>query len=191
MTNRIIRSSSLKNEIEKIHLDYLCDHFRLMRNPSTKTGSYGTGPDLIGIDEPPRQYFEMKSRSYPKEQSGTSKRHQSQFEWWTMLEEQILRYEKFAESEGVSICLLLPVGHMERLVTDTEGLCEDSVLWRDIFVVPWKAHELVNVTATGKKYLGLARLKRTYDFKRTPVEKGELFIAEKILFDVEDYFRQD
>ncbi len=179
-------NSASKSRIERIHLDYLCDHFRLRypSNPDLKSMEFR--PDLEGIDRKPDTYFEMKSRTYPR----NSKKGQPQYEWWSPAKGQTQRHSNFVDNNPAFIYWILLLGHTEKLVTETD-LCEDSILHRDIYVLPWDAYGLVNPAEEGRRHLGLARLKSVFDFETTPVEKGELSIAKDILFDVEDYFYPD
>lgn len=177
--------NSVKTKIEVIHLDYLCNNFNLI-HPTIELRTDNVRPDLIGIDK--KCLFELKSRAFPENQSNTRKRPVSDFSWWQLWEDQIQNYEGFAKEKGINPFWIFLLARTEKELSKTENLNENFIKKRDIYVLPWNVYNLVNVTNSNQRYMGLARLKREYNFSEKAIKKGKLFIADNAINQTGKYF---
>jgi len=177
--------NSVKTRIETIHLDYLCNNFNLIR-PAAEFKTDNVRLDLTGIDG--KCLFELKSRNFPENQANKRKRPISDFSWWQLWEDQIKNYEEFAKEKGINPFWIFLLANTEKELSKTKDLDEDLIIKRDIYVLPWDAYNLTNVTNSNQRYLGLARLKREYNFSEKAIKKGKLFIAENVINQTGKYF---
>ncbi|MBI5880541.1 SET domain-containing protein-lysine N-methyltransferase [archaeon] len=170
----------IRNFVEALHLEYLCANFGLA--PGTEASSLelnGSHPDLVNQGKRIDSVFELKSRTFPRQQKGR-RRPVSDFAWWTLDNDQIARYEHIAElNPGVGLYWIFLLGETEEQPTTLTRVSEQQFLRRDIYVAPWDAHQLVEQSSGrhSNRYVGLGRLRQYYSFRSSDVAKGELHIA--------------
>ncbi|MBT3836649.1 hypothetical protein HOD05_00205 [Candidatus Woesearchaeota archaeon] len=141
-------------------------------------------PDLIGKEA----IFELKSRTYPLVQNGMRKRPRSDFEWWPLDVDQIKNYEGHSQNSELTLYWLLLLGQSKNAPTEMRSVSERSILYRDIYVLPWDAHHLVDPAPSGKKHLGLSRIKSNYAFSSKDIPKGSLHVEGSIESRLRDIF---
>lgn len=183
-----------RNYVEPIHIDFLCRHFLLKPGGFADLNMNGANPDLVNRGQEVKAVFELKSRNFPRNQNAERKRPISDFAWWFLEPEQIKRYEEFQKANPqVNLYWIFLLSQTRIPPTELPKLWEASFLERDIYVVPWAAHELVELTDSEKKHIGRARILENYDFREKviqngPVKKGRLYIAKTIDAKVRSYF---
>ena len=178
---------SSKSEIEKVHIDYLCRNFALETAESANLRFPDFKPDLCGVEDLAMTLFEVKTRIFPRNQIG-EKRPRSSFAWWSLHTKQIECYQRAARTNNFDLFWIFLIGTTEERVSSNRELSEKLVRERDIYVVPWEAHGLVESTEVELKYLGLARLKREYKFNDYKIRKGELHLARNAEPKLAKYF---
>jgi len=183
--------NSVKSVIEKINIRYLCNNFNLNEIPYDVMLSEGFQPDLFGPDSNGGMecIFELKSRTYPIRQATKRKRPKTDYEWWRADPRQISDYEQYAGKLESGLFWIFLLAHTNKQLTRTASITERTVRKREIYVVPWEVHLPSPVTDRGcVKNIGLARIKQNYAFTRHAAKKGELFIAENIAEQVNEFF---
>jgi len=185
-------SPEVKSVIEKVNLEFLCAQFKLQRGTDCNAFSFDHAhPDLLNKPsdgEAPKYIFELKSRTFPQQQEGRRRRPISDFGWWGLCPIQIERYEKISSANNLELFWILLLAQTEKLPTGFEKISEKSICTREIYVAPWAAYNLVELSPRMNRHLGLARLKKAYDFKAHAITKGTLYIAESAENMVGKYF---
>ena len=180
----MLSSSSVKNHLENLHLRYLCENFDLERCPVQQYQNRVIQPDLINCDA----IFELKTRMYPQVQNGARKRPISDFAWWKLNMAQIQDYEGYTQNTDLIFFWILLIGQAKNASTEMKTVSERLILQRDIYVLPWDAHNLVEVAPSGDKHLGLSRVKRNFEFSIIDILKGCLYLENTIKPLLEDIF---
>ncbi len=184
--------SNVRNSIEKIHLEYLTKSFKLQVGKDFKgydkfklNNCY---PDLFNDGNTIESVFELKSRTYPRKQ-GKKNRPKKDFCWWTLNPKQIERYQRLDEQDpSFKLYWILLLGETEKRLKDTRNLREDSVIRRDVYVLPWNAYKIVEPSPCGNRNLGIKKVKDNFKFNKSDIHKGILFMTETIEDKVGKYF---
>ncbi|MBN1645030.1 hypothetical protein JW851_03255 [Candidatus Woesearchaeota archaeon] len=182
--------NSVKSQIEQVNIAYLCKNFTLIPFSYEIIQEEGVKPDLYGPGEngKPQCIFELKSRTYPKNQTGRI-RPKTDYEWWRADAQQIRDYETLAEKLGIDLVWVFVLSYVSKPLTRTDKISETIIREREIYIVPWKVHELVSITPKrGVKNMGLSKIKKQYKFIYQTVKKGKLLIAKNIEERVKEFF---
>ncbi len=168
-----MQNQGLKTRLEQIHLDYLVTTFPILeRGASQKSLNRGL-LDLVAED----CVFELKSRLYVQNQLAQRKRPKSDYCWWMLDEIQRVKNQEWCEKECYLPFWIFLIAQTKDPLNQAT-LCEDYIFQRDIYIVPWVAHELVQTNAPGtSRYLGLSRLLKNYNFDSYSVPKGNISLA--------------
>jgi len=169
----------VKTRVDGVHKNYLCSTFRLQREipPGIELGD--SRPDLYSI-ETPTSIFELKSRTYPINQTSKRKRPISDFGWWALSQKQINDYEKISRKNSVKLFWILVLGKTDVPVSDLSEISEAAYKEREIWVVPWETYQLVECTPARHRHLGLNRLRENYDFSQHTGKKHTMNIESSI-----------
>jgi hypothetical protein len=181
----MLSNGSVKNYLENVHLAYLCENFNLDRYPVQQHQDSVIQPDLVGQ---PNALFELKSRMFPQTQRGKRKRPISDFAWWKLDITQIRSYEEHIQNTDLRLYWILLLGQAKDEPTRMRNVSEQSILHRDVYVLPWDAHNLVNTAQSGDKHIGLSRIKRNFGFSTTDILKGHVHLEETIEEELKSYF---
>jgi len=177
--------SQARESIEKIHLEFLCENFKLRRAlPSISPKGYEF--DLTAD----KNLFELKSRTFPKNQNGHyKKRPKSDYEWWKCEVKQTEVYEHWAKVNEYSLYWLFLRGDTQKSLTQINSLNEDSIIKREIYLLPWKTYNIVNPDARGTaRHIGLTKIKRNYDFESKEINKGIIHLEKSNASLLKKYF---
>ncbi len=176
---------SLKTPLEQLHLDYLISTFPILERGASKPNLNFGRFDLVVQD----CTFELKSRLHVQNQYASRKRPKSDQSWWMLDENQRKRNQEWCEQECyLSYWIFLIAETKEPL--DTVTIHEDKIVTRDLYIVPWDAHNLVSLTSRQtERYLGLSRLMKAYVFDNHTLPKGNAHLASSLPLFVHDFFR--
>lgn len=171
----------VKSRIERVHLDYLCDNFLLLENnhPSQFPKAF---PDLAGLEKDcskTKCVFELKSRNYPRHQSGRI-RPLSDFCWWTLDHEQIDKYEQIRLNQKIGLYWIFLISQTEVPLTQLNVINEKQIKWRDIYLVSWDYYISIPPSGSGDVNIGLKRIKSENAFWGQGIKKGNLYISKEI-----------
>ena len=173
----MISTHKVKKDLEKIHLEYICRNFKLQNNIIYhEKRAY---PDLYNLGKP-KFLFELKSRAFPREQKGKRIRPITCFGWWHLSYSQIKRYEELGKAKGLELFWIFMLSQTKVEPTLMDKITENSIIKRDFYIVSWDAYKLIKPAPGKEGYIGLARLKRNYDFSESEIKKGKLYLPKNI-----------
>ncbi len=159
----------VKPAIEKIHITYLFKNFDLQFDFNLELN--GFRPDFFAEKN---LIFELKTRTYPrKNEKNKGKNH---YHWWSLDPMQIKKYETIKKENKAELFWIFLLGHTPKEITKLNKISEKSILYREIYLVPWSAKNLVQPSQKALIHLSLPTLQEEYDFSKHVMKKGELNI---------------